>query len=56
MIRICSVVIISENELFILRKQIYHAFLIQIKNNKSLVPVILHAMILPIDTELYSLS
>jgi hypothetical protein len=54
MIRTCSVVIISQSELFKLREQIYHAF--QIKYNRCVVPVILPAIMLPIHTKLYSLS
>jgi hypothetical protein len=56
MIRTCSVVIISQNDLFTLREQIYQDFLFQIKNNRGVVPVILPAIVLPIDTKLYSLS
>ena len=56
MIRTCSVVIISQSDLFTLREQIYMHFLFQIKNNRGVVPVILTAIMLPIDTKFYSLS
>ena len=57
MIRTCSVVIISQNELFTLREQICDTFLISNKkNNRGVVPVILSAIMLSIDTKFYSLS
>ena len=56
MIHTCSVVIISQNELFTLPEKSIMHFLFQIKNNRGVVPVILPAIMLPIDTKLYSLS
>jgi hypothetical protein len=56
MIHTCSVVIISQNKLLTLREQIYQDFLFQIKNNRGVVLVILPAIMLSIDTKLYSLT
>ena len=56
MIRTCSVVVISQSDLFTLENKSIMNFLFQIKNNRGVVPVILPAIMLPIDTKLYSLS
>ena len=56
MIRTCSVVIISQNELFTQREKSIMHFLFQGKNNRGVVPVILPGIMLLIDTKLYSLS